>query len=107
MNARVIAVNISLNFIEVFDTSEEAIKRCSGIEIAEGDWLFFAGDGAPLAAVFSQEPYVDSKRNVYGNGTYALAAGSGVNLLDWLFDFCKRTGDFRFGTLLEFERLFT
>jgi hypothetical protein len=107
MNMRVIAVNISLNFIEVFDSIEAAVKRCPGLEIAEGDWLFFAGDGSALSAVFSQEPYVDSERNVYGNGIYSLASGNGVHLQDWLFDFCRRTGDFHFGTLKEFERLFT
>jgi|GEM_PF-1955978 len=107
MGARVIAVNTSLNFIEVFDTLEEAVKRCPGIEIAEGDWLFFASDGSRLTAVFSKDPYIDENRNVYGNGVYRLVAGSGASLQEWLFDFCKRTGDFRFGTLKEFERLFT
>ena len=107
MNTRVITVNIALNFIEVFDTLEEAVKRCPGLEIAEGDWLFFSGDGSPLEAVFSRDAYVDTERLVYGNGVYTLSAGTGLNFQDWLFEFCKTTGDFRFGTLEGLQQQFS
>ena len=38
----------------IFATEADAVAYCEGIDVAEGGWEFFAADGAPLEAHFSQ-----------------------------------------------------
>ena len=95
---KVFAINVSLFFFEVFPSEKEAIANCPGLEIAEGDWLFFDHSGAPLEAHFSIPAYVDTDRGVYGNGTYSLRKGHGKTLTDHLFDLCLEHDTIRFGT---------
>ena len=85
----VFAFNTILKIMEVFATRAEAIARVPGLEIAEGDWLFFAGDGSSLNAVYSVDPFV--REGVYGNGVYDLQPGEGPNLTAFLFDMCRGT----------------
>ncbi len=107
MRSKFLAVNISMQFIEAFDTVQALVARCPGLEIAEGDWLFFAPDGTPLEAEFSIEPEVQRDgRWVFTNGLYELRKGNGPNFQEWLSELCLKSGDFRFGTLKDLERLF-
>ena len=57
-----------------------------GLEIVEtlhgyGDLWFFAADGSPLEASFSQEPHFNQD-NTFFPGVYSLASGIGTSLLD-------------------------
>ena len=62
--------------------ANEAVAAASneGINVVEGDLWFFAADGSPLEAVFSEPPYVDAERLTYFAGTYSLRAGRGMTL---------------------------
>jgi len=68
----------------VLDSEAAAIALCPGLEVAEGDWQFFASDGSALEPDFSVPAYVDTKRLKYGNGIYSLRAGAGTMLQEML-----------------------
>ena len=88
--AAVFAFNTVFKAMEVFETCGEAIACCPGLEIAEGDWLFFAANGFPLEAVFSIDPVVqEGERWVFSNGIYDLKPGEGPSLTAFLFDLCR------------------
>ena len=103
---KVIAVDISLGFIEALDSIDAAIARCPGLEIAEGDWLFFDGDGQPLEADFLEKPLINPEKGSYSDGVYTLRPGGGKTFQQWLFDRCREK-DFWFGTLRDLERHLT
>jgi len=85
----VFAFNTVFKTMEVFATYVDATVRVPGLEIAEGDWLFFAGDGSSLNAVYSVDPFV--RDGGYSNGVYDLHPGEGPNLMVFLFDMCRGT----------------
>ncbi|HVZ28936.1 MAG TPA: hypothetical protein VG839_00990 [Asticcacaulis sp.] len=88
VTAKYLAVNVSLQLIEAFETEQAMIARCPGVEVLEGNWLFFAPSGSPLAAHFSQPPRI-----------YSLRAAEGPTFQAWLSGLCAKDGGFRFGTL--------
>lgn len=101
------AFNTVFKTMEVFATRNEAIDRVPGLEIAEGDWLFFAANGASLDAVFSTDPVVQAgDRWVLSNGVYDLQAGKGADLPAFLFDLCTGTDGVWMQTLAELKDRF-
>jgi hypothetical protein len=66
--------------LSVFSSAQMAAAFEEGLEIVEGDIVFFAADGSPLKANFSEKPYVDAKNKKYFAGAYSLEAGKGDNL---------------------------
>jgi hypothetical protein len=72
--------------LEIFASKTEAIASVQGLTIAEGDYLFFSADGAPMEARFSIPPRPpDPVSNTYSNGIYTLeSAASGLNLHTFL-----------------------
>jgi hypothetical protein len=80
----VFALNILFNTLYVFNSKLDVAEKIEGIEIAEGDWRFFAADGSPMAARFSTPARINPERNTYTNGVYSLEAASGSKLQDIL-----------------------
>lgn len=68
-----------------YATMAEAVEQTPGMDVAEGDTLFFAADGSPLAPHVSTPARHFPARNTYTNGVYSLAPGSGRTLQDVLF----------------------
>lgn len=68
--------------LEVFYSAGSAVAEKEGIDIVEGDQWFFACDGSPLEACFSEKPHVDTERNKYFPGIYLLQPGPGKKLRD-------------------------
>jgi hypothetical protein len=71
----------------VYRSAAHAAADRIGLEIVEtldghADLWFFAADGVPLEAHFSQQPYIDFERNTYFAGVYSLHLGSGTNVFD-------------------------
>lgn len=54
----------------VFSNERDAISYCEGWDVSEGSWLFFAADGSPMEAAFS-EPASKSGW-VISHGRYSL-----------------------------------
>jgi hypothetical protein len=72
--------------LEAFSNAALAASSHEGINIVEGDLWFFAADGSPLEAVFSEQPYFDSKRSEYFAGIYCLRAGRGKTLREMVLE---------------------
>jgi hypothetical protein len=72
--------------LDAFSTAVLAASSNEGINIVEGDLWFFAADGSPLEAVFSERPYVDAERLKYFTGKYSLQAGHGKTLREMISD---------------------
>jgi hypothetical protein len=85
---RIFAYNTSSRSFRVFESEAEVIASCPGIEIAEGDWLFFSESGACLEAHFSVPASINAERNTYAAGVYTLRAGKGPALSQFLLDLC-------------------
>lgn len=68
--------------LHVFSTEAEAISHCEGFDVASGHWCFFAADGSPLVAVFS-EPAREGAFLIT-HGRYALSPGTGPSLQESL-----------------------
>lgn len=81
--------------LEVFSNATIATTSNEGINIVEGDLWFFAADGSPLEALFSEEPYVDNKKQKYFAGKYFLRAGRGKSLQEVISDILPHTGSSR------------
>jgi hypothetical protein len=64
-----------------FHSESEAVSYCEGIDVKNGVWQFFRGDGAPLKAAFSILPKAGL---IVTSGKYALTGGNGPNLRDFL-----------------------
>lgn len=73
-------VVLSTPQLEVFFSASTAAAKKEGLNIVEGDLLFFAFDGSPLKACFSKEPYVDTDKGKYFPGVYSLQPGCGEKL---------------------------
>jgi hypothetical protein len=56
--------------LTVFGDEQQAVAACEGFDVANGVWLFFGADGAPLDAVFS-EP-ASQAGPIVSNGRYSL-----------------------------------
>lgn len=63
----------------VFAADEEAVAYCEGIDVEEGDWLFWDKAGTALAAEF----IIPNRhgRVAIGNGTYRLVSSPGKHSL--------------------------
>lgn len=68
-----------------YETVAEAIEQTPGMSIAEKDTFFFAADGSPLEARFSEPAYWHTDGKSFTNGVYSLSPGVGRTLQDWLF----------------------
>ena len=71
----------------VYRSAADAAADNEGLSIVEtlhgyDDLWFFAADGSPLEAHFSQEPYINFERNTYFRGVYSLHPGTGATLLE-------------------------
>jgi len=71
----------------VYGSAADAAADNEGLSIVEtlagyDDLWFFAVDGSPLEAQFSQQPYINFEKNTYFRGVYSLHPGSGTNLVD-------------------------
>lgn len=38
----------------IFPNETDAVRYCEGWDVSEGGWLFFAADGSPMEAIFSE-----------------------------------------------------
>lgn len=38
----------------IFPNESDAVRYCEGWDVSEGGWLFFAADGSPMEAAFSE-----------------------------------------------------
>lgn len=70
---KIYAVNVVLETMTVFNSKEDAVSACPGIEIAEGDWIFFDHSGRTLKAYFTIPAQLDEESNTFSNGVYHLA----------------------------------
>jgi hypothetical protein len=72
--------------LNAFANASLAVSSNEGLNIVEGDLWFFAADGSPLEATFSEQPYVDVERLRYFAGKYSLQAGRGKTLREMISD---------------------
>ena len=56
--------------LTIFPDEKAAVAFCEGLDVAEGDWLFFATDGSPMDPVFSLP--ATRKGVVVSHGRYSL-----------------------------------
>ncbi|MDQ7746084.1 hypothetical protein [Hydrogenophaga pseudoflava] len=68
--------------LHVFACETDALAYCEGYDVASGNWQFFAVDGSPLNAVFT-EP-ASKSTFVVTHGRYFLVPGTGASLADQL-----------------------
>ena len=54
----------------VFQSTEEAIAYCEGVDVEAGDWIFWDEGGSPLQAEFTTPNH--HGRFSIGNGAYRL-----------------------------------
>jgi hypothetical protein len=66
--------------LEVYPTKEEAIAACEGVDVEDGNYLFWDGSGFPLIASFS-EPNERGRFTVLSGVYDLLPASSGESLL--------------------------
>jgi hypothetical protein len=72
--------------LNAFANAALAASSNEGLNIVEGDLWFFAADGSPLEAAFSEQPYVNVERLKYFAGKYSLQAGRGETLREMISD---------------------
>ena len=92
----------------VFATEAEAIACAEGIDVEDGNWLFFDADGKPLEAVFTTP-------NKHGSfwvesGVYVLRLAASAfrkTLLDELDDVSAVEGEPPLNTVAEIKKLLT
>lgn len=92
----------------VFPTERDAISFCEGWDVSEGGWLFFAADGSPMEAVFS-EPASKSGW-VISHGRYSLrpiATSEKTQLLALLPQVAAVEGEAPLNTVAAIEGLLT
>ncbi len=70
--------------LSLYASAALAAESEEGLNFVEGDIKFFAADGSSLVPNFSQEPYIDFKKNTYFAGVYTLIPGTGENLIEVL-----------------------
>ncbi len=68
----------------IFATEADAVAYCEGIDVVEGGWEFFAADGAPLEAHFSQPASRGAVFVVPGKYTLRAAGGTRPSLSERL-----------------------
>ena len=83
-DTRVFVFDATTWALATYATSGEAIAQTPGMDVAEGDTLFFAADGSPLLPHFS-EPARFTSDTTYVNGVYSLSPGAGRTLQYILF----------------------
>ena len=66
--------------LTIFSSKAGVAATVQGLEVAEGNWRFFAANGSPLEARFSIPARIHPERNTYTNGVYTLEAATGSNL---------------------------
>lgn len=72
--------------LTVFLDADLAASSYEGINIIEGGLWFFAADGSPLEAVFSEQPSVNPDQLTYRAGKYFLRPGSRKSLREVIID---------------------
>ena len=92
----------------VLATDAEAIACAEGIDVEDGNWLFFDADGKPLEAVFT----TPNKRGSFWveSGVYVLRpseSASMKSLLDELEDVSAVEGEPPLNTVAEIKKLLT
>lgn len=66
--------------LTLYPSTDAAAAANEGLTIVEGDIWFYAADGAPMEADFSEEPYINNEKNTYFPGVYKLVPGEGETL---------------------------
>lgn len=92
----------------VFPNERDVIRYCEGWDVSTGGWLFFAADGSPMEAVFS-EPASKSGW-VISHGRYSLrpnAASEKTQLLGLLPQVAAVEGEAPLNTVAAIEGLLT
>lgn len=79
-------VGIPIPCLHFYLSAAQATEQVEEINIVEGDIWFFAADGAPLEASFSQMPVVTADKGIYFPGIYNLVSGDGDSLQQFLAD---------------------
>jgi hypothetical protein len=62
--------------LSAFENDSEAIAYCEGIDVTEGNWLFWDDSGNPLEPVFSTPTM--RGRFVVSSGTYTLQRSTSI-----------------------------
>lgn len=91
--------------LHVFFTEAEAISYCEGYDVASGNWRFFAADGSPLVAVFSEPARQDAF--LVTHGRYELKPGPGPSLQESFASIGAVEGPSGFQSLAEVARALT
>jgi hypothetical protein len=65
------------NTLMVFGSEKEAIGYCEGLDVFNGNWLFFSQNGTPLKAIFSTAP---KGKWLIDHGKYSLIPDDGPGL---------------------------
>jgi hypothetical protein len=100
------AVTRFIPHLDVYRSAADAAANREGMEIVEtlagydGLW-FFAADGSPLEAHFSQRPYFDKDKPTYFPGVYSLHSGTGENLLDAIWKVIEKNEKLAPGVRIE------
>jgi hypothetical protein len=92
----------------VFPNGSEAIAYCEGVDVEEGNWLFFDGEGNPLDAVFTT-PNKHGSFSVV-SGVYILQPSAEVSvksLLDQLGEVAAVEGKPPLNSVAEIKKLLT
>jgi hypothetical protein len=76
--------------LHVFATEAEALSYCEGYDVSSGNWHFFAEDGSPLSAAFS-EPAQEGRISI-SHGRYSLGPGTGPSLQESLTEIAAVEG---------------
>jgi hypothetical protein len=84
--------------LSVYRSAADAASDNEGLSIVEtlqgnDDLWFFAADGSPLEAQFSQQAYINFERNTYFRGVYSLHLGTGPTLFDAIEKIIASNGD--------------
>lgn len=83
MHMKIFAFSTDDRGLEVFLTKEEAISYCEGIDIENGEWIFWDEFGSSMEAKF----YEPNKKGILGvvSGKYDLVPfPEGLELIEFL-----------------------
>jgi hypothetical protein len=92
----------------VFPNESEAVAYCEGVDVEEGNWIFFDGEGKPLDAVFTT-PNKHGSFSVV-SGVYILRPSVKVpveSLLDQLDEVAAVEGKSPLNSVAEIKKLLT
>lgn len=108
LEAMIFAFATDERTLMIFPNESDAVSYCEGWDVSEGGWLFFAADGSPMEAVFSEPT---SKNGwVISHGFYSLrisADSEKTQLLALLPQVAAVEGEAPFNTVTAIEGLLT